>query len=240
MKAPRPMRTTGTDLERLLFNSGAAEKPDTRTVQNAARGLNLFPKALLIGGAFAFVVRNARAASIAVFSLVPLGAIAIVAMGLIQRSGAQVSAVPSRSAPSATGAIRDPLAAAPAVAPALEQPPPDTVPPPRYPAAPRSKARALSVATPVDNLGEQAEALNRARALLDRGRASAALAAIDDYDRRFRSGPLSEEALLLRIEGLAQHGERNAAADLGRRFLLRYPASVHADQVVALLGSPSP
>jgi hypothetical protein len=244
MKVRRPMHTTGAQLERLLFNSGAAERPDTDTVQKAARALDLFPNALLAGGVLAFVVRNVRRVSVAVGTLVPLGAVAIAVVVVSHPSGANIPVGPSHAASTAIDVSPDPPVVAPAIPPALEQTPYrsiDTTPPPHTRAPRRSKVHASNpsprTTPPIDNLSEQAETLNRARALLEAGQTSTALAVIDDYDGRFQGRPLSEEALLLRIEGLAQRGDREAAKDLCRRFLAKYPASVHLDQVSALLGS---
>jgi hypothetical protein len=62
---------------------------------------------------------------------------------------------------------------------------------------------------------EEARALDRVfRALRAEGRADVAIAALDDYDRRFPSGLLRREARLARVEALLARGARGEALAL--------------------------
>jgi hypothetical protein len=248
MSDERPLRTTGTDAERLLLAAGSAEKPDARSVRRAAERLGLFPTAIVVAGAMALAWRSARWSSFVWRSILPLaGAAAIaVAYGVEHRADGVAPTAVAPSASSAPGRIDHPGAGAAAV-PSPAPTAPDTMESavlPLAPALPRISSRVgprvPARVAPADRLREQAERLDRARALLEAGDSSGTLALLDDYDRRFAGGPLSEESLLLRIKALGRRGDRSAASALARRFLKTYPASVHVDRVTALLHSLSP
>jgi hypothetical protein len=101
--------------------------------------------------------------------------------------------------------------------------------------APAVVARAERRDTAGD-LERQIEWIDRARSLAESGDPEGALQAVDQYDRKFPRGALSEEAALVRIEALAARGDRPGAAALARRFLLAHPRSVHAAKLRALVG----
>jgi hypothetical protein len=86
-----------------------------------------------------------------------------------------------------------------------------------------------------DTFSAQLALIDRARSLAVAGDLAGTLRSVDEYDRRFPGGLLSEEALLLRVEVVAASGGRAAAAHLARQFLAEYPRSVHADRLRPLL-----
>jgi TolA-binding protein len=80
-------------------------------------------------------------------------------------------------------------------------------------------------------LADEVASLDAARSALASGNASAALRALDDHDRRFPGGALGPEGTVLRIEALAQRGDRGSAAALARAFLAAHPRSPHAARI---------
>lgn len=119
--------------------------------------------------------------------------------------------------------------AAPAAQPAPEAPIVDTAtivaPAPVRASAPVSSA----------SLTEQVAAIDHARAALESGDATGAIAQVDAYEARYSDGAFRQEADLLRIEALDKRGEHSKATAAGRRFLKAYPKSPHAARVRALL-----
>jgi hypothetical protein len=252
-KAP-PLRTAGTDAERLLLEAGSSERPDAASMRRTAQALGLLPRVLVFGGALALAARSARWTPVMLRGFVPLacvGALAVVAYNLAERHGPATSSGIAPSAGTLAGRVGNPTDGVPA--PTRTTEPTADLPRPvlaaseageprlRLPGAPRATTRVVAGTTPAtppaDSLREQAALLDRARARIAAGDPGGSLAVLDDYDRRFPGAPLSEEALLLRIEALARRGDRSAAAALGRQFLKRYPESVHTDRLSALLHS---
>jgi len=82
----------------------------------------------------------------------------------------------------------------------------------------------------------QIELIDRARSAAASGDPSLVLGVVDEYDHRYPSGVLGQEATLLRIEALTARGDRPAASRLMRSFLARHPHSLLAPRVHALLG----
>jgi len=281
MRSSRPLRSTGTDLERLLLAAGSAEAPDAESVQRAAEALGLVPRALLFGGALVLAVRSLRWSSIATAAALPLAGLG--AAGLVAHGAIPWGAGPARqgppsltapvAAPTATGATcgEGPRHACPSQ-PARRQPARDGVstvapadsagsapvgmdseatgapaaqrraPGPRRTARAVEPARALTVdaAASLDHLRAEATLVDRARARLTSGDEDGALAVLDDHDRRFAKGALSDESFLLRVEALAQRGDRAQAAALARRLLGTSPAGLHADRLRAILARVAP
>jgi hypothetical protein len=255
MKSTRPLAKTGTDVERLLLGAGADEGPDEESVRRAAAVLGIVPRAALVAATLGAAQRATQASKwLSLFtwgsaSIAGVAAIAVVAHvarplpsaavagARVARSAAVPDAVampsvpipgspsPTRSLPARAAAPAETPAVASRGAPSIDA---------------RSPVRPLTSATPgaADRLREQAQILDGARTLLALGDAPGALARLGDYDRRFPSGSLREEAQLLRIEALTHAGDRGAASALARGFLRTYPASVHADRVAALLQEP--
>jgi hypothetical protein len=88
-------------------------------------------------------------------------------------------------------------------------------------------------------LGRELALLDGARVALQEGRPRGALAELDDYARAFPRGALAEEARVLRIEALAESGERAAAVREAQNLLARDPDSPHAARVRGVLASLS-
>ena len=73
------------------------------------------------------------------------------------------------------------------------------------------------------SLFEEQRIIESARAAVARGEASAALATLDGYERRYGQGQFGPEALALRIEALSARGELARARGLAGAFRQRYP-----------------
>jgi outer membrane protein assembly factor BamD (BamD/ComL family) len=86
-------------------------------------------------------------------------------------------------------------------------------------------------------LAEEARSLESARRELAGGRAGAALATLDRYEREHAAGELRPEATALRVEALAASGDAAGARALGQAFLARHPAHPAAARVRRALGS---
>jgi hypothetical protein len=114
------------------------------------------------------------------------------------------------------------------------------------PEAPSATPTASASAAPppakpaATTLTEEVASLDAAREALASGNTARALAALDEHQRKFPGGMLSMEATVLRIEALAQRGDRAGAARLGQAFLDAHPQSPHAARIRSILGVPEP
>jgi hypothetical protein len=143
--------------------------------------------------------------------------------------------------PIATPSVAAPvLASAPAsaIAPIPEPPPsPSTVesapvaivPRPVVPVSSSAPATAASL------IAQETLLLARAKSAIAKHGYPEAIAALDAYDVVAPSGVLYQEARALRVQALAEQGQRLRALDLGRAFLEQFPKSPHAKRVRAIV-----
>jgi hypothetical protein len=103
--------------------------------------------------------------------------------------------------------------------------------------SPRGAANVGRTDAPTPGLAEELASLDSARALLARGDAPGALARLDAYARVYPKGRLQLEAEVMRIDALRRNGQTGAAKKRAETFLRKYPNSVLASRVRALLGS---
>jgi hypothetical protein len=82
--------------------------------------------------------------------------------------------------------------------------------------------------------------LDQARAAIDHGDAGRGLSLLDAYASRFPRGVMGPEASILRIEALANKGDRAAASREGEAFLRANPTSPYAARIASLLGTSNP
>ena len=87
-----------------------------------------------------------------------------------------------------------------------------------------------------DSIGAQVQMIDSARRQLGAGNASGALEQLDRYRQKYPQGMLGQEATLLRIEALAQGGNRAAARQLARRYLANHPNSQYSKRIQSLIG----
>ncbi|MBN2193045.1 MAG: hypothetical protein JW751_09535 [Polyangiaceae bacterium] len=89
---------------------------------------------------------------------------------------------------------------------------------------------------PSASIADELKSLDAARSALSAGNPAGALTRLDEHARRYPRGGLALEAEVLRIEALAQSGNRAAAATRARAFVARYPTSVFTPRVRRIAG----
>ncbi|MGH7435772.1 MAG: hypothetical protein ACRENE_08860 [Polyangiaceae bacterium] len=236
----RPLRPGGSDAERLLLVAGASERPEPGRMRSAAQGLGLVPRMLTIVAAVVLAVRAAKGSSLGALGVVPLAGAVVLGLTIRAAPGPSVP-MPVRSIVPPAPAPVEMRAAPPTPAAPLDEGTTELrvhTPMPLRPAVrPKNPLASPSLTAA---LREQAGVLDRVRVLVGAGKSDPALAALDDFDRRYARGPLSEESELLRIEALAGRGDRGAASALASAFLRAHPSSVQVDRVTALLQAMAP
>ena len=112
---------------------------------------------------------------------------------------------------------------------------------PKAPTPPKADpvmlADAPSTTSPVgvSSLSDEVVLLDAARAAAAARDPDRALAALDAYEHDFPRGNLLPEALVMRVQALAQRGDYQGATKVGRAFLEKNPHSPHADRVRSIL-----
>lgn len=113
---------------------------------------------------------------------------------------------------------------------------------PRAPAPPSvPSAPAIPSAPPVAtaaSLDAEIALVRDARAALRGGDAARALALLEEHDRRFPGGALTEDCAAERVYALCAMGQVDAARGAAARFLADHPYSPHAASVRASCVSP--
>ena len=258
MKAHRPLLEDGaTDLERAVLRSGLDEPPPRRLLERtlttvgvtagvvtAATTTTQAVAAATVGakaGAVStvwFVVKclaiGVGAAAVgagAVRVVTPMGTTADATHGVeqvaIAAASAQVAALasPERTAPAAD-------APGEAVAPAAV--PTGAEGRPAGAGAGTGTGTGASATAPegrASTLAGETALIDAARAALNGGKPSRALALLDQHGQEFAGGVLAQEAEILRVHALFARGDRASAADHARRFLARNPNSPHAERL---------
>lgn len=239
MKDPHPLLDSGAnELELALLRAGDADRPSAKARQAALAALGLSGAVL---GASSPVAAAAGSSALTTGTRLlaakwwAIGAL-VTASGAAGLGYAALASTPATAPSTRTAPQRSqpPLAARPAV----ELPAPEVIAPPapvnsqreRPPSQPRGSNSA-------GNPGIQQEIalIDRARGAVAARQPAAAMAALDEHQRRFPGGVLTQEATLLRIETLLARGDKASAARLGRQFLDRYPRSPMAARVKTLI-----
>lgn len=251
MSETRRLSEAGSARVRALLRAGAEEAPSDQSVRAAARVLGLVPRAALVAYALVTLAKSVKWSSLAAYVLAPAIVVAGAATAL---HGVAYHGLPAALTPRSTPAWHPATVSTPQLpppVPELVQAPVADTPGPEIAAMrPRPTAAATPGASRITGGGagardvsralqEQVAILDRARAAASAGDFAAANEALDGYDRRFPRGPLSEEALLLRIEANLARGDRATVAALAHRFLTEHPRSVHAERVRSLIGTAS-
>jgi hypothetical protein len=142
---------------------------------------------------------------------------------------------PARAGPPAPAAPEprpEPSLDAPRVEPASPTPSRAAVPPKPTPRSPRTPQATSAPAAPT--LEAELALLDRARAELAAGKPLAAQASLDAY-AALGGGELALEARLLRIQALADGGERASASALAQQFIEQHPDSPLAERARAFV-----
>lgn len=96
-------------------------------------------------------------------------------------------------------------------------------------------------ASPLDRtLGDEINALDRAKQALDAHRSSEVLRLLDEYHRTFPQGRLRPEAIVLRIAALVQAGKRSAADSLASQLLADDAYKPYAPRIRSLMREAKP
>lgn len=111
------------------------------------------------------------------------------------------------------------------------------------PAAAATGANPTATASPgtkpkADRLLAEVRALDDVRAAIRQGQAVRALGLLDSFARDFPAPVLGNEARVLKIEALANSGNRTAARQLGEQYLLEIPNGPLSNRVRAIIGRP--
>ena len=225
---------------RLLTSERAAPEPSSeaqeRALQSALHGM-------VAGTATAAGAAGKAGAATLAAKLVPGLAWKTLVVGVVLSSAAGTSAVLiARStrhhalAPSAPDVAASAAAAVPASPKRRGESKPLAAPSPE-PAASESRSdhaeRGVRLLAPVNtppprsssekDLAGEIEGIDGARAALARHDPNRAIAILGEFDRQYPSASLSREAALLRIEALAERGDRKEAVRRARDLLARSP-----------------
>jgi TolA-binding protein len=119
-----------------------------------------------------------------------------------------------------------------------------TAPPPRVitPEKPRPDVQDDGPPAEMDSerLAEEIRAIDSANQALASGRTAQALAALDDYDRRYAERRFAPEALYLRMEALARSGRAVEARTIAKRLATMYPNSPQSTRARVVLSETIP
>ena len=170
------------------------------------------------------------------FSVLTVGAGAIVAAHVLSQSPAHVA-----SAPVTPPAMRSETAAPAAPRPVDTEPtsePASESAAHGDPAANASRPRARAAGRPAsDSLAEEVRLLSRAERQLSDGAGDGALDTLAEHERRFPKGALTEQRMAARVEALCALGRyTDARADL-TKLARAYPQSPHLDGARRFCGS---
>jgi len=118
--------------------------------------------------------------------------------------------------------------------PVRPDPAPRVLPAPVTTSASTATTTTVVTTSPLD---DEIALVRDARSALRAGDASHSLAILDEHDRRFPGGALSEDCAAERIYALCALGRVDEARLLATRFLADHPVSPHAASVRASCGS---
>lgn len=240
MKDPQFLLDDGaTELELRLLQAGAADGPSVKARHAAMAALGL-SAAVLSASAPAAAGSPALASGVRLISAKwwAMGALVTVTgaagLGYVALAGSHATSPTAQATPQRPRAqlvsaspVAEPTAPVASAAPVLP-----VTPAPERPLSPQLHSSS-SAGTP--GIQEQIALIDRARAAVVAHQPSTAMVALDEYQRRFPGGVLTQEAALLRIDALLARGDRANAARLGHQFLARYPRSAMAGRVKALI-----
>jgi len=239
MKDPeRLLEGGGTPAEQMLLKAGVAEQPSQRSMHKAAAAIGLGAAAGLsvqsaaATGTTTLVAQVAETLKWVGVGVGGLGVAAAVGYAVVAH---QALAPPNTATPQKVAAVetprQDPSAPAPQPAPPSDSAD-GTAPTSMASVAQKRPAHASSAGS----LGDQVALVDGARKQLASGQPQAALSTLRHYDQAFPKGTLGQEVMLLRIEALAQMGNRSAARELATSFLSRQPSSPHRKRIESLVG----
>jgi hypothetical protein len=232
----RLLQGGGTEVERTLLEAGLQEEPSHRSMRNAAAALGLGAAAGLSAhsaagaGAATIIVQLTEALKWVGAGLVGVGVVTAIGYTVVSRNA---EPPPRQPVPQQVVAVTPPRHEAKPSMPPVEAKAGES----REKAAPRPVTSVKKAPKPPGgSLKDQVALVDEARKELGSGQPQAALTTLNRYNREFPKGALGQEAMLLRIEALAQMGNRSAARTLATRFLTSQPSSPHRKRIESLVG----
>jgi len=212
-----------TGFERLLLDAVRREQPSASLRRRMQQGLGIATSI------FGLKAALAAASQIAVVALLASG------ISDSPKSILQAPRASEHAAVSAPVEVTPPQAAAAAVVAPAPAPELDVTA-----VKPAAKATIARAETPraVPALRDEIRLLDRARSALQQKAPKRALLELARYQERFPRGSFRQEASVLRVEALAQGGERDRAAALARDFVAQHPNSPHVDRVEQVTNTP--
>ena len=144
----------------------------------------------------------------------------------------RAAAVTPSLAESATRVAAPPSSEASDAAATDQKAPRDLVLPPPVPS---TSVKSHVGAAGAGGLGAELAIVDGARTALERGEPANALARVNDYESRFKTGSFVEEAEVIRIRALLAQGRGTDAERVASQFLSTYPMSPHEARVRALI-----
>jgi TolA-binding protein len=232
-------KSEASEFERRLLHAARDEVPSPELTRRMQMALGLKGAASL-----APMVAKPVLSSIASFG----GVVALVVAGVVgyrltrprPPAAAPVSA-PTRAPAASATALETPLGSTPAERVEATA---NSAPASAVTARPAAAASSTPGLTPRSTAADAKHELREEIALIDAARAAVqsrssvqALALLRRYETSYPRGAFSPEATVLRIEALAQSGQRAQAAALAQRFLSQYPDTPLAARVTRAVGS---
>lgn len=159
-----------------------------------------------------------------------LAAALVVALGAFAAYRSVDDAPRSDDAERAAPVITSPVAPAPPAPKRTEPSEPVRISPPK-PVSSGTVSSAAPRPSPEETYAQELALLQRARASLAKGDATAALAAIAEHQRRFSGGRLREEREALRVKALTSLGRSDEARRAAERFKTEFPRSVLSSSI---------
>jgi hypothetical protein len=244
MSDPRRLLDAGNDMEVALLESAHDDRPSPHARRRTIVALGLGGSIVGASATISSATAAASTTGLGVFKWIVFGVVS----GLVTAGGShlvmQGHEAPAKPAMAVKGPtliaprVRREIEAAisPASAPTKEVAPVEMAAPParlgpappRPPASPSSKASATTLA-------QEVASLDSAREALSTGDSGKAIEALDRHEKQFKSGALSPEVEVLRMEALLQRGDRAGAAGAANAFLAAHPTSPHANRVRSIL-----
>jgi hypothetical protein len=252
MDPERLSRASNDPMERRLLGAGRAGAPRTAkgramvAAAAAATAAELAGGQAAAGGALAKLGAGAGVKWIAIACIASAGAVA----GEVwhERSTTSAGAAVARSIPNAEARLAPPVPA-PQSTPVEPAPTPTPVPAASDNgsasiALPSPSRRVNAARTPevsgASTMAEELAWLDRARAAIAAKDPARGLALLDGYAEHFARPEMLPEATTLRIEALADAGDRPAAERAATAFLASHPQSPYRARIRSLLGTSIP
>lgn len=254
MIEPKRLIEEGTAFDRALLQAGREDRPPTDYARRVIAAVALMPTAT--AGAAVSTSILARLLRPRWLTMVALGAAATLLVATrLPAEGPREADVPARPvapiAPTAPEAPLEKRAEPPLAHVAVPVTTPDALPnapvpslQPRERRAPAATAQAPAAnrePAPISgaSLQREVELLDAVKQSLRAGATADAERALADYDAEFPSGSLKPEAGFLHVRVLLAKGDRARAVALGDELLARYPNTVHAKRIRAVLAAES-